>query len=515
MRKHPRPFHKLRGLRPLATFCALGALVFLLAFLGETQPAARQVASIPPGGEVRLFEEQGGLCLLAYSGQAPGTSALYALDTATGETLSNYVFFQGTLVWARQRGSSLFAVEHSAAGYTLHQFALPNFGLEPIHSRLLSGVSEDTFSVFDCDGEGRFFYANGLLMTGSVQDSSLSVVQAGGSMVSGVSFLEVTPQGTLVAAAAGQLYVGSAASPWQWKAIPAGDIAPLCLVGENYLAATDGRLYRLGGGSLSPVGSAPLASGQLCAVDQEGRLVYGSGGTVQWASLSGEVLAQAQPRGELLAVCGSGALTAEDGFFWFTPLSFQEAAATPTPSPTAEPTPTPSPEPTPTPAPSEEPTPEPTPPPEPTPTQEPTPIPTETPGPTPEPTPSQEPTPSPPPTPEGIVQEGGLLVMPQGVTVKELLAYFAPEAVHIRRPDGTDVTSGNLATGMTAGEYTIAVLGDCDGSGTLSQADLRQAQALLLEDSSTHGAARRAGDLDGDGLLTTQDLVLLSQRLEP
>lgn len=495
MRKHPRPFHKLRGLRPLATFCALGALVFLLAFLGETQPAAWQVASIPPGGEVRLFEEQGGLCLLAYSGQAPGTSALCALDTATGKTLSNYVSFQGTLVWARQRGSSLFAVEHSAAGYTLHQFALPNFGLEPIHSRLLFGVSEDTFAVFDCDGEGRFFYANGLLMTGSVQDSSLSVVQAGGSMVSGVSFLEVTPQGTLVAAAAEQLYVGSAASPGQWEAIPAGDIAPLCLVGENYMAATDGRLYRLGGGSLSPVGSAPLASGQLCAVDQEGRLVYGSGGTVQWASLSGEVLAQAQPRGELLAVCGSGALTAEDGFFWFTPLSFQEAAATPTPSPTAEPTPTPAPEPTPT--------------------QEPTPVPTETPGPTPEPTPSQEPTPSPPPTPEGIVQEGGLLVMPQGVTVKELLAYFAPEAVHIRRPDGTDVTSGNLATGMTAGEYTIAVLGDCDGSGTLSQADLRQAQALLLEDSSTHGAARRAGDLDGDGLLTTQDLVLLSQRLEP
>ena len=495
MRKHPRPFHKLRGLRPLATFCALGALVFLLAFLGETQPAARQVASIPPGGEVRLFEEQDGLCLLAYSGQAPGTSALHALDTATGETVSNYVSFQGTLVWARQRGSSLFAVEHSAAGYTLHQFALPNFGLEPIHSRLLSGVSEDTFAVFDCDGEGRFFYANGLLMTGSVQDSSLSVVQAGGSMVSGVSFLEVTPQGTLVAAAARQLYVGNAASPGQWEAIPAGDIAPLCLVGENYLAATDGRLYRLGGGSLSPVGSAPLASGQLCAVDQEGRLVYGSGGTVQWASLSGEVLAQAQPRGELLAVCGSGALTAEDGFFWFTPLSFQQAAATPTPSPTAEPTPTPAPEPTPT--------------------QEPTPVPTETPGPTPEPTPSQEPTPSPPPTPEGIVQEGGLLVMPQGVTVKELLAYFAPEAVHIRRPDGTDVTSGNLATGMTAGEYTIAVLGDCDGSGTLSQADLRQAQALLLEDSSTQGAARRAGDLDGDGLLTTQDLVLLSQRLEP
>ena len=88
---------------------------------------------------------------------------------------------------------------------------------------------------------------------------------------------------------------------------------------------------------------------------------------------------------------------------------------------------------------------------------------------------------------------------------ERLSGYIASSALYVNP----------LATGMTAGEYTIAVLGDCDGSGTLSQADLRQAQALLLEDSSTQGAARRAGDLDGDGLLTTQDLVLLSQRLEP
>ena len=123
--------------------------------------------------------------------------------------------------------------------------------------------------------------------------------------------------------------------------------------------------------------------------------------------------------------------------------------------------------------------------------------------------------PSPPPTPEGIVQEGGLLVMPQGVTVKELLAYFAPEAVHIRRPDGTDVTSGNLATGMTAGDYTIAVLGDCSGNGSLSAVDLEEAQGLLLEGSQVEGPWRRAADLDGDGQLTTLDLVLLSQALEP
>ena len=74
MRKHPRPFRKLRGLRPLATFCALGALVFLLAFLGETQPAARQVASIPPGGEVRRHIPCRRLCL--HRALLPKASAL-------------------------------------------------------------------------------------------------------------------------------------------------------------------------------------------------------------------------------------------------------------------------------------------------------------------------------------------------------------------------------------------------------------------------------------------------------
>ena len=319
-----------------------------------------------------------------------------------------------------------------------------------------------------------------------------------------------------MAAAAGQLYVGSAASPGQWEAIPAGDIAPLCLVGENYLASTDGRLYRLGGGSLSPVGSAPLASGQLCAVDQEGRLVYGSGGTVQWASLSGEVLAQAQPRGELLAVCGSGALTAEDGFFWFTPLSFQEAAATPYALPHGGANPH---------------------------AQSganayPCPFGGAHPGTHAYPRTYAHPRANPHPHrdagaharthtqpgayPQPAADAGGHC--PGRRPAGDAPGRHRERAAGLLRPrGGAHPQAGRHGRHLREpghrhdrrGVHHRRAGGDCDGSGTLSQADLRQAQALLLEDSSTQGAARRAGDLDGDGLLTTQDLVLLSQRLEP
>lgn len=103
--------------------------------------------------------------------------------------------------------------------------------------------------------------------------------------------------------------------------------------------------------------------------------------------------------------------------------------------------------------------------------------------------------------------------MSEDVTIAELLAYFAPDAVHIYWPDGTEVTSGHLATGMTVETYTLVVLGDCDGSGMVSQQDMRHAQELLLANVKSEDPYRRAADLDGDGSLTTMDTVFLSQLL--
>ena len=103
--------------------------------------------------------------------------------------------------------------------------------------------------------------------------------------------------------------------------------------------------------------------------------------------------------------------------------------------------------------------------------------------------------------------------MPIDVTLTQLLSYFAPDAVEVCRPDGTVVTSGNLATGMTVGGYTLVVLGDCDSSGSLTQKDLRAAQDLLLTSDVHSDPYRRAADINGDGIVTTVDLILLAQDL--
>ena len=136
---------------------------------------------------------------------------------------------------------------------------------------------------------------------------------------------------------------------------------------------------------------------------------------------------------------------------------------------------------------------------------------TGTPSPSPEVSPSPNPSPSPSPWPSGISREGDWLVAPWGTTVSQVLSYFQPDAVYVTRPDGTQVTSGSVATGMTVEGFTLVTLGDCDGSGTVSRSDLQQAQSLLLEGDDVGTPARRAADLDGDGVLTTLDLVLLEQ----
>ena len=75
-------------------------------------------------------------------------------------------------------------------------------------------------------------------------------------------------------------------------------------------------------------------------------------------------------------------------------------------------------------------------------------------------------------------------------------------------PEGEAVYYGNLATGMTVEEYTIVVPGDCDGTGACNDRDVQAAQAHLLGEALLEGPCRLAADLDGDGEVTPEDLVL-------
>lgn len=144
----------------------------------------------------------------------------------------------------------------------------------------------------------------------------------------------------------------------------------------------------------------------------------------------------------------------------------------------------------------------------------PTPAPSEEPEETPTPAPSQEPGESPAPTPvpppAGWAPElqGDKIYVPLGAAVEDLRNYFKPMAVKVLTPEGEAVYYGNLATGMTVEEYTIVVPGDCDGTGACNDRDVQAAQAHLLEETLLEGPCRLAADLDGDGEVTPEDLVL-------
>lgn len=120
------PAHTDTWLHRGFALCALFLLVFFFAFLGDAAPAPRKVTSVPSGGKVVSLEEWEDLCLLAYSGDAPGSGAVAALERHTGETQAQYALESGSLLWAAVRGGSLFLLSQEGETALLTQLSLPN-----------------------------------------------------------------------------------------------------------------------------------------------------------------------------------------------------------------------------------------------------------------------------------------------------------------------------------------------------------------------------------------------------
>lgn len=478
-RKLAAAAHKKGVRRLLALLLAGGALVCMLAFWEEdTSP----VLLCSGEGDILLLEEAGDTCFFVKTTDAHGE--LYALDASSGAVLAQ-AETSHPLEGAALRGGLLYLLEQRAEELVLSCW---DTQLHTEDSWALP-VAPDSFSLFDWDGTGVFYYT-------SPQDpAALWAVDPYGELprpvetpsAGDITFLEATPGGNLFVGTAGTLH---------WAAAPPLDawntgttmFPPVALVGETGYVNQLGQLYLWEDGGFQPAGKAPT-NPLLTAVDREGQLLTASGTTVQASSLSGEPVGSVEIPGEVAALCGSGALFRQEGNFLFFPARFYQE-----PDPTATPSPAPSP--------SEEPQPSSSPTPSLTPTPEPSPTPAD-------PTIS----PSPSDNPDGIAIDGEWLVMPAGTTVETVVAWFVPGTVSIRDHAGQVVDSGSLATGMTAGAYQVAVQGDCDGSGSLSRNDLQEAQALLLEGTQVDSPYRRAADWDDDGLLTTQDLVLLAQQL--
>lgn len=109
--------------------------------------------------------------------------------------------------------------------------------------------------------------------------------------------------------------------------------------------------------------------------------------------------------------------------------------------------------------------------------------------------------------------ENEYLILPCGTTVQELRELIQPETAEIRDRAGRLLTTGNLATGMTANDWVVVVKGDLNGSGTITGSDLHEAILLSLGQQEPTPQLR-AADMNDDGVIDTHDLLLLSKLIE-
>lgn len=129
-------------------------------------------------------------------------------------------------------------------------------------------------------------------------------------------------------------------------------------------------------------------------------------------------------------------------------------------------------------------------------------------------TPSPSPTPEPSPTAAPFHVEREFLLCEPGTTMQELREHMKPETVQIRDKLGVVVTNGQLSTGMTANQWTVVVYGDFDGSGTVTDYDLRLAAKKFLQQTEDYDPYIRAIDQNENGKLDTADLLNLSKQIQ-
>lgn len=232
-------------------------------------------------------------------------------------------------------------------------------------------------------------------------------------------------------------------------------LAPLACFGNGYFLDGDGALCRLDGEGLAPLYQCEeniYGRFSYCLDGENCLILSKGGGSVYRYDETGKVTGACKLDDTALAVCAAGGVTKRDGTLFYTPFVF---AAGPLPALTPEPTI----------GPAELP----------------------------------------------VTVEGDFLLLEPGSTADDLRELFQPEGVLLYDRLGKPMTHGRLATGMMAGDWTVVIRGDCNGSGTINERDLRAASAMLLTGEYSSEADYRAADLNDDGKLDTTDLVLLSK----
>ncbi|WP_099205242.1 dockerin type I repeat-containing protein [Scatolibacter rhodanostii] len=191
--------------------------------------------------------------------------------------------------------------------------------------------------------------------------------------------------------------------------------------------------------------------------------------------------------GSIYAIAGHSAIASENGTLYYVSLnSFQEKTPEPTVTPSPIPTDIPS-KPTKSPKPSA--------------------------------TPTEKPDISEFILPNWAEENGDYLYIKDSKTIALLKETLSPFTVMIQDKNRNTVSSGNLRTGFAISvenqlHFELVLIGDCNASGTVNTADIKEMQRAVLGSNLLEGASFAAADLNRDNRITTADLILLSEMIQ-
>ena len=119
-------------------------------------------------------------------------------------------------------------------------------------------------------------------------------------------------------------------------------------------------------------------------------------------------------------------------------------------------------------------------------------------------------------TGSGFETIGTNLMCEPDITVQNVINKASGAVV--KNASGTKVTTGNIGTGYTVTykgkTYTIVKLGDVNGDGKITSADLLTMQRHLIGSSKiTNTAKKSASDINGDKKITSADLLAIKRHL--
>ncbi|RKJ40457.1 hypothetical protein D7X94_08185 [Acutalibacter sp. 1XD8-33] len=328
--------------------------------------------------------------------------------------------------------------------------------------------------------------------------------------ITDVEFLSATQGGWIYAYSNGMLY--------RWKGrdyLSQDQIECSCpekLIGENAFLDVDGTIHVVDGNTANVLfGDTEGLDTQKCYGTDDSIFVADTSGNVHKYDWDGNEVGISAISGEILAITGDCALVEVDGNLCVSTYQFVDSREPPESTPPEHEGPTPVPENTPepdqTPLPQETPVPSPDP----------------TPDPTPEPDTESSPTPIPPPKPgETLISyseregfEGNYALVYAGMHATDLRNLKSPQAIEIYDKTGKPIYDGLLKTGMKMDDRTIIVLGDCNGDGYVTSADIYFVQRCILgvETFETEESFM-AADMHQDGKITTVDTIKIATEIK-